>query len=145
MYFCIWSQKIGQGGAGNERYKRNNKMANIETRLNNAIEEHGFRISPRLSLEERMTRYIELSRASRGEHVSSEDAQTAAALILMGDGGRMSNESSPPTTPRRSTRLRDRAQFMEPLRTVSHTQDSLRVTFNTGTHPMVRRSQVNQH
>ncbi len=96
-------------------------MANMGNLPNNAIEEHGFRISPRLSLHERMARYIKLSRAERGENVTDEDAEGAASMILMGDMSMMSEFSNSTrrssrreqttdtveNTPRRSSRLRE--------------------------------------
>jgi len=103
-------------------------MASMENLLNNAIEEHGFRISPRLNLHDRMARYIKLSRAERGENVSDEDADGAASMILMGDESSIMNEFPSPTrrsgrreqmqtetventpTLRRSSRLREQTQ-----------------------------------
>lgn len=119
---------------------------NFQTRLDKAIEEKGFRISPRLSMEDRLARYIELSANARGDSVTTEESHAAATMILMetNDKCSCSDDSMENETPRRSQRLRNRAAFMEPMRTVSETTSGMRVTLNTGAHPMVRRSQVSR-
>ncbi len=53
-------------------------MNTLEQQLNNAIEKHGFRISPRASLRERLARYIELHKG-----VDATEAEAAAGLMLL--------------------------------------------------------------
>jgi len=161
-------------------------MANttFESKLNAAIEEKGYRISPRLGLEDRLARYIELTWIDRGEPLTKDEVDAVVALTMVnnfGDSAEASNatwrstESQPrrstrsaegsdrswdasESQPRRSARLatRESVNYAEDdsddtwqprrstrlaNRTVTPS-DSLRVSFATGSHPMVRRSQV---
>ncbi len=155
---------------GTEVKKKMSNTNTLESRLNAAIEEKGFRISPRLGLEDRLARYIELSWAARGESVTQDEVSVAVSLTMM---GQTAAEDERPTSrrsqrvaaredaaedswqPRRSLRVAARDADATPEdswqprrsqrvanRTVTETNDSLRVTFTTGSHPMVRRSQV---
>jgi hypothetical protein len=154
----------------------------FESRLNAAIEEKGYRISPRMGLEDRLARYIELTWIDRGEPLTKDEVDAVVALTMVNNFG---DESQPRRSsrlasretwrpvedatdgddcceetwqPRRSARLanRETVNYAEdPVetwqsprrstrlanRTVTPSE-SLRVSFATGSHPMVRRSQV---
>lgn len=157
----------------------------FETRLNNAIQEKGYRISPRLGLEDRLARYIELSWIDKGETLTSDEITAVVALTMVNNFGeswrstpdsRRSADSSRSAEdtewqPRRSARVAARqssddwessreetwtprrsSRIAASNRTVSATNDNVRVSFATGSqsagaqsagaHPMVRRSQV---
>ncbi len=149
-------------------------MNSLETQLNNAIEEKGFRISPRASLEDRLVRYMELSAHAKGQDLDSDSARAAAQLMVLKNsnpnwattwstgatwattGASWSNAASwssgPTATSPWAGRTRSsssrRPDFVEPSRTVqSNGNGSVRVSFtngsSAGSHPMVRRSQVN--
>jgi hypothetical protein len=167
----------------------------FENKLNAAIEEKGYRISPRLGLEDRLARYIELSWIDRGEPLTSDEITAVVALTMVNNFGdswgsadsrrstedtdwsqeprrsaRVASRQTQSSTddsedtwqPRRSARVASRDTWetqentWEPRRssriaasnrTVSATNDNVRVSFATGSqsagsHPMVRRSQV---
>lgn len=84
----------------------------FETRLNNAIEEKGYRISPRLGLEDRLARYIELSWIDKGEPLTSDEITAVVALTMVNNSGESwrstdSRRSAEDTEwqPRRSARV----------------------------------------
>ena len=58
----------------------NNSLVNV---LNNAIDKHGFRISPRLSLGDRLARYTQLYYESQGRWIDEDDARTAASMMML--------------------------------------------------------------
>ena len=58
-------------------------MNTLENKLNCAIEEKGFRISNRASLEDRLVRYMELSSYESGADWDVDDARAAAALMIL--------------------------------------------------------------
>ena len=58
----------------------NNSLTNA---LNDAIAKHGFRISPRLPLGDRLARYAELYYESQGRWVDEDDARTAASMMML--------------------------------------------------------------
>jgi hypothetical protein len=58
-------------------------MNTLENKLNCAIEEKGFRISNRASLEDRLVRYMELSSYESGADWNVDDARAAAALMIL--------------------------------------------------------------
>jgi hypothetical protein len=157
------------------------KMNTLENLLNTAVEEKGWRISPRASMEDRLVRYLTLTWQERGKELSEEDARGAAKLMILKHNGSCCDETCDErsnawsgrtrSTSRNSsrtetntnawsgrteapganvwsgrTRSSARPEFVEPSpsRTVSASRDgSVRVTFSSGAHPMVRRSQVN--
>jgi len=135
-------------------------MNSLENLLNTAVEEKGWRISPRASLEDRLVRYMQLSSLEKGNDLSEEDARGAAQLMILrnGDSTWSSSRSRAEASdaPGNSvwsgrTRSSTRPAFVEPTpaptnRTVRASRDGdVRVTLRTdsGSHPMVRRSQVN--
>lgn len=70
-------------------------MNSLETLLNTAVEEKGWRISPRASLEDRLVRYLTLTWREQGRDLSEDDARGAAQLmILKHSGSSCCNESS---------------------------------------------------
>jgi hypothetical protein len=137
----------------------------FENKLNAAIEEKGYRISPRLGLEDRLARYIELSWIDRGEPLTSDEIDAVVALTMVNNFGAEEIEE-----PRRSGRVesqelrrsarvasrdnqedtwqpRRSSRIAATSRNVTATNDNVRVSFATGSqsagaHPMVRRSQV---
>ena len=132
-------------------------MNSLENLLNTAVEEKGWRISPRASLEDRLVRYMQLSSLEKGRELNDDDARGAAQLMILRNGGSSTVWSSrtAAATPETNvwsgrTRSSARPDFVEPSpstsRTVSTSRDGdLRVTLRSdgGGHPMVRRSQVN--
>lgn len=158
-------------------------MNALENLLNTAVEEKGWRISPRASLEDRLVRYLTLTWQERGKDLNEDDARAAAQLMILKHSDPCCNPSTntwsgrtrssstsrdssrtehttmvnantwsnPADTSRtgvwsgRTRSSRTRPDFVEqsPSRTVTSSRDgSVRVTFSSGTHPMVRRSQV---
>lgn len=129
----------------------------FENKLNAAIEEKGYRISPRLGLEDRLARYIELTWIDRGEPLTSDEIDAVVALTMVNNFGAEETESQ---EPRRSARVASRqtqsytddseetwqprrsSRIAASSRNITATDDSVRVSFATGAHPMVRRSQV---
>lgn len=139
----------------------------FESKLNAAIEEKGYRISPRMGLEDRLARYIELTWIDRGEPLTKDEVDAVVALTMVNNFG-----DSAESQPRRSSRLVSRETWRpvedatdgddcceetwQPRRssrlanrpTVNYAEDpvetwqSPRRTQRTGSHPMVRRSQV---
>ena len=75
----------------------------FENKLNAAIEEKGYRISPRLGLEDRLARYIELSWIDRGEPLTSDEIDAVVALTMVNNFGAEEIEE-----PRRSARVASR-------------------------------------
>jgi hypothetical protein len=134
-------------------------MNSLENLLNNAVEEKGWRISPRASLEDRLVRYMQLSSLEKGRELNDDDARGAAQLMILRNGGSntvwSSRAAAAAATPETNvwsgrTRSSTRPDFVEPTpdtsRTVRASRDGdVRVTLRTdsGSHPMVRRSQVN--
>ncbi len=133
-------------------------MNSLENLLNTAVEEKGWRISPRASLEDRLVRYMQLSSLEKGHELNEEDARGAAQLMILRNGdstwstertGR--TEAAGTSVWSGRTRSSNRPVFVEPTppptnRTVRASRDGdVRVTLRTdnGSHPMVRRSQVN--
>ena len=57
-------------------------MENLETELNQAIQSRGFRISERLPLRERLTRYIDLTCKARVD-LDKDELKTVSELIFM--------------------------------------------------------------
>ena len=143
----------------------------FENKLNAAIEEKGYRISPRLGLEDRLARYIELTWIDRGEPLTSDEIDAVVALTMVNNFG--AEESQEPRRSgrvesqelRRSARVASRqtqsytddseetwqprrsSRIAASSRNITATDDSVRVSFATGdqsagAHPMVRRSQV---
>jgi hypothetical protein len=135
-------------------------MANttFENKLNAAIEEKGYRISPRLGLEDRLARYIELTWIDRGEPLTKDEVDAVVALTMVNNFGEDVTESQPRRSsrsaeasnetwrsaeaswqPRRSARLAN-------LETVNYAEDAVETWQSprrvTGSHSMVRRSQV---
>lgn len=98
-------------------------MANFEQLLTNAIAQKGFRISARASVQERLERYVELYAHSMGKELSVDEVKAITKMCLM----RNSCDSMELPTRRSVT---------------SSSDGSVRVTLQTGSHPMVRRSQV---
>jgi hypothetical protein len=68
-------------------------MNTLENLLNNAVEEKGWRISPRASLEDRLVRYLTLTWNERGKELSEEDARGAAQLMILKHSDSCSDES----------------------------------------------------
>ncbi len=147
----------------------------FESRLNAAIEEKGYRISPRMGLEDRLARYIELTWIDRGEPLTKDEVDAVVALTMVnnfGDSAEASNATwrSTESQPRRSSRLASRETWRpvedatdgddcceetwQPRRssrlanrpTVNYAEDAVETWQSprrvTGSHPMVRRSQV---
>jgi hypothetical protein len=72
---------------GIEQKKYKMASTTFENKLNAAIEEKGYRISPRLSLEDRLARYIELTWIDRGEPLTSEEITAVVALTMVNTFG----------------------------------------------------------
>jgi hypothetical protein len=119
------------------------EMNALEQQLNNAIEKYGFRISPRLSMEDRLTRYIQMLYEREWETrgpITEREARGAAGLLMLNPGNinlvhrrvedtrdgnlRVTLSATPETR-----QLRPRPQMQ---------------TWTAGTHSMVRRSQVSR-
>lgn len=62
-------------------------MNTLENLLNNAVEEKGWRISPRGSLEDRLVRYLTLTWQEQGRELNEEDARGAAQLMILKHSG----------------------------------------------------------
>lgn len=126
-----------------------NTWNTLEQQLNSSIEKNGYRISPRLSLEDRLTRFIQME---NGDRLSTEDARQAALLMMMkySEAGPSSPSSN---TTRSSSRRRVEETTDGNVRVTIQPRRSTRVstasasattttptTAATGTHSMVRRS-----
>jgi hypothetical protein len=133
-------------------------MNSLENLLNNAVEEKGWRISPRASLEDRLVRYMQLSSLEKGRELNDDDARGAAQLMILRNSNATWSSRTAATaaaTPETNvwsgrTRSSTRPDFVEPTpdtsRTVRASRDGdVRVTLRSdgGGHHMVRRSQVN--
>ena len=79
--------------------------------LNDAIVKHGFRISPRMSLGDRLARYTQLYYESKGRWIDEDDSRAAASMLMMKYGDKSEKGQTvrtdklfndPPATPRRS-------------------------------------------
>ena len=113
----------------------NNSLVNA---LNSAIEKNGLRISPRLSLGDRLARYTQLYYESQGRWVDEDDARAAASMMMLKYSERDRNarndalfnettvtgSAAPPKAPRRKS-----VSFVAPSQP-------------SQTHTMTRRSQV---
>lgn len=71
-------------------------MENLETELNHAIQSRGFRISERLPLRERLTRYIDLTCRSRVD-LDTDELNSVSELILMKYSPTDTNETITPS------------------------------------------------
>jgi hypothetical protein len=69
-------------------------MNTLENLLNNAVEEKGWRISPRASLEDRLVRYLTLTWQEQGRELNEEDARGAAQLMILKHSGESSRSTS---------------------------------------------------
>ncbi len=158
------------------------KMANttFENKLNAAIEEKGYRISPRLGLEDRLARYIELTWIDRGEPLTKDEVDAVVALTMVNNFGGATaegsdrswdvSESQPRRSSRRSAEASNetwrsaeasqsqswrsaeaswqprRSARLANLETVNYAEDAVETWQSprrvTGSHHMVRRSQV---
>jgi len=58
-------------------------MSNLEQVLNDAIVSSGFRISPRLDLGDRLSRFIQLHYSSKGRNLTDAEADACSSLILL--------------------------------------------------------------
>ena len=131
----------------------------FENKLNAAIEEKGYRISPRLGLEDRLARYIELTWIDRGEPLTKDEV-TAVVTLTMLNNFDDSAESQPRRSSRQSSHtvedVADADDSWQPRRsarlatreTVNYAEDDSEDTWQprrstrTDSHPMVRRSQM---
>lgn len=132
----------------------------FENKLNAAIEEKGYRISPRMGLEDRLARYIELTWIDKGEPLTKDEVDAVVALTMVNNFGD-SAESQPHRSSRRSAEAsnetwRSAEASNEPRRSarlatresVNYAEDDSEDTWQprrstrTDSHPMVRRSQV---
>lgn len=118
-----------------DKMNMNNSLTNA---LNDAIAKHGFRISPRLSLGDRLARYTQLYYESQGRWVDEDDARAAASMLML----KYSETNHNPRTDKMftSTVVPPNA----PRRPEPHKSKSISFT-NQGTHSMTRRSQVSPH
>ncbi len=114
----------------------NNSLLNA---LNNAIDKHGFRVSPRLSLGDRLARYTQLYYESQGRWIDDDDARAAASMMMLkysdlnARNDTLFNETAaqPPKAPRRKS-----VSFVAPTQPNQSAQPS------QPSHTMTRRSQV---
>ena len=58
-------------------------MSNLEQLLNTTIASSGFRISPRLELRDRLTRFIQLYSAEKGRHLTASEADACSGMLLL--------------------------------------------------------------
>lgn len=58
-------------------------MSQLEQILDSSIVANGFRISPRLELGERLSRFIQLYSATKGRHLTTAEADACSSLILL--------------------------------------------------------------
>jgi len=58
-------------------------MQTFEAILNSAIAVHGMRMSPRISVGDRLTRFIQQYYESKGRHLSTVEAEACAGLVLL--------------------------------------------------------------
>ena len=58
-------------------------MNQLEQVLNIAIAASGFRISPRLELSDRLSRFIQLYSATKGRRLTLREADACSSLILL--------------------------------------------------------------
>ena len=112
----------------------NNSLVNA---LNDAIAKHGFRISPRLSLGDRLARYTQLYYESQGRWVDDDDARAAASMMML-------KYSEADRNPRKDKMFTDSAQPLQAPRRPEPKAVSFvpQPTQPTQTHHMTRRSQV---
>ena len=108
-------------------------MESIEKKLNKAIQIRGYRISPRGTVADRLSRYVEMSTG-----MSRAESTTVATLYLM----REQNSQTWQNSDDNSTPSNTYVQQQEQPRTHSY---NLRPRAETGSHPMTRRSQVARH
>lgn len=129
----------------------------FENKLNAAIEEKGYRISPRLSLEDRLSRYIELTWIDRGESLTSDEITAVVALTMVNNFGDSWGSINAPAEdtewqPRHSARVASRqtrsstddsedtwqprrsSRIAASSRNITATNDTVRVSFATGAH-----------
>jgi hypothetical protein len=109
----------------------NNSLTNA---LNDAIDKHGFRISPRLSLGDRLARYTQLYYESQGRWVDDDDARAAASMMML-------KYSEADRNPRKDKMFTDDAAPLKAPRRKSVSFVS-QPTQPIQTHTMTRRSQV---
>jgi len=88
-----------------------NMNQSLTIALNDAITKHGFRVSPRMSLGDRLARYTQLYYESKGRWVDEDDSRAAASMLMMkyGDKNEKGHQArtdkifnDPPATPRRT-------------------------------------------
>jgi hypothetical protein len=58
-------------------------MQTLEVILNNAIARQGMRMSPRISVGDRLTRFIQHYYSTQGRHLSTMEAEACAGLVSM--------------------------------------------------------------
>ena len=58
-------------------------MVKLEQVLNSAIATTGFRISPRLELRDRLSRFIQLYSAANGKNFSAREADACSGILLL--------------------------------------------------------------
>lgn len=104
------AEKLTRGPPRFERHRSKEEMNTLENLLNNAVEEKGWRISPRASLEDRLVRYLTLTWQEQGRELNEEDARGAAQLMILKHSG----ESTWSSRTRSSSRNRDEARTEAP-------------------------------
>jgi len=115
----------------------NNSLTNA---LNDAIAKHGFRISPRLPLGDRLARYSQLYYESQGRWVDEDDAQAAASMIML----KYSDVDRNPRTDKMFIDTTTATPPKAPRRAESPKSKS--VSYGSqASHSMTRRSQVSPH
>ncbi len=112
----------------------NNSLVNA---LNAAIEKRGFRISPRLPLGDRLARYTQLYYESHGRWIDSDDARTAASMLMLKHSD---------LNAQNTTLIDDSSAATQPLKAPRRPSTTKAVTSvpppTQSTHHMMRRSQV---
>ena len=58
-------------------------MNQLDTILSDAIAQYGFRISPRLELEERLSRFIQMYQAANGRYLTKAEADACSGIMLL--------------------------------------------------------------
>ena len=58
-------------------------MEQFEAMVNASIDAHGFRISPRLQFNDRLSRFIEQYMLQQGKAIHRDEAEVYAAILLL--------------------------------------------------------------
>jgi hypothetical protein len=101
--------------------------------LDRMIEQRNYRISPRLSFEDRLARFIQMHYEAQGQSMDLDDARCICDMILLKHNGNKNVSIASMLSELQNTNKRSVQMGRNGI---------MKVTIHRGTHPMMTRSQT---